>query len=575
MVSEFQFLAPAWLLLLPPVWAALWYFNRHYCQSSMWRKVCDDHLLDHMWAGKAGVHRGRWLGWILAIVLTLGIVAVAAPSWRSQAHPILESTSARVIALDLSRAMLVEDVAPNRFAQATQSVRKILSTEFNGETGLVVFAGAAFVVSPLSRDANTLLAFLEALEPETMPVDGARIDLALAAARGLLEASISGRGQILLVTAGAGNPESAAQAALTAGERGHRVSVLAVGTAEGGPLKDPSGGLLRDPQGRFVLARTHVAGLQRIAELGRGRLVEAAHSSVQTELFIADFGSGIEARHREDDDGRAAANEGYWLAWLMLPFSLLLFRRNQLWILLLFLLPIDRELQAQDWEGFWNHHEHRAYRAFRQGEFFLAEELSRDPMLRGAAVYRRQQYRQALDYFSQDGSAAGYYNRGNTLARLQRFPEAVVAYRQALELDPEMESARYNKRLIEYYLERQLEQGGEDGEGEGGEGLADVSDEGDARARRGIAGMQQVNPGDNADRGSGLGVSLDPGQIDLSEQFDGSEPQLEQFPTHEVGETAPDSELIETWIKALPQASSELYRRKFLRDYQRQTRQER
>ncbi|MBT8437215.1 MAG: VWA domain-containing protein, partial [Gammaproteobacteria bacterium] len=162
--ATFQFLNPAWLLLLPPAWWLIWIYAKHSRRQSMWSRVCDPQLLDNMIAGRRARQGTRLLVWTLGIIITLTILAAAGPSWRKQSYPILESTSARVVALDLSRSMLAEDIKPRRLAHAVAAAREIISTDYEGETGLVVFAGHAFVVSPLSKDANTLLAFVDVLD---------------------------------------------------------------------------------------------------------------------------------------------------------------------------------------------------------------------------------------------------------------------------------------------------------------------------------------------------------------------------------------------------------------------------
>ena len=123
-------------------------------------------LLHNMLVEKSGRDGKRWLIGIMIIVLTLGVLALAGPSWHQQSYPMMESISARVVALDLSRSMLVEDISPNRFTQAVAAAREIISSDFDGETGLVVFAGAAFVVSPLSRGRNYATGVSECSRPQ-------------------------------------------------------------------------------------------------------------------------------------------------------------------------------------------------------------------------------------------------------------------------------------------------------------------------------------------------------------------------------------------------------------------------
>jgi len=578
-LTNFQFLHPLWLVLLPPLWWLVWTYSRYPRRQSMWDRICDRALLDKMRTDPTGSNRNDRLAWILAIVLTLGTLSTAGPSWRKQSYPMLESTSARVLALDLSRSMLTEDVRPQRFAHAVAAAKEILAADFDGETGLVVFAGATFVVSPLSTDTATLLAFIDALDPSTMPEDGTRIDLAIRSARDLLAASVAGRGQIIIVTAGASNNDAALPAALTAANEGNRIHVLAIGTSAGGPALDAAGSLLRDTRGKVVLSKTNFALLDRVAQAGKGGLVTMTDSTGVGDLLMSRLSANqlIESDRADDSSDRAAANDGAWLVLLMLPLALLLFRRNLIWMILLgVLVPGDDKLHAQEWSLFWNHPEQLAFEAYQRGDYQTSYELSTNPLLQGSAYYKSGQYQQALEMYSKDESAQSIYNLGNALALQQQFPEAVLAYQKALKLNPQLGPARYNKRLIELYLEQQYETvNAQAGETDANETSGDAELP-DAEARIGVAGQELTNPADDQQSGPGLGASMQTGQVDPFERFDGLEQEMERFilPAQDAGQL-PDAEQIERWISALPETSTDLFRRKFLRDFKRQRRQPR
>jgi Ca-activated chloride channel family protein len=522
----------------------------------------------------------RWLAFIIAIVLTLGVLAIAGPSWRQQSHPMMESANARVVALDLSGSMLVEDLKPNRFAHAVSAAREIISADFDGETGLVVFAGAAFVVSPLSRDANTLLAFLDALDPSTMPEDGTRMDLAIGTAQDLLSASISGSGRIFVITAGDSNHQQAVQAARKAADLGHSVSILTIGTTAGGPLLNADGGLLRDPQGKLQLSRSNITLMERVAQAGKGSMLTLMESGAYADLLITRLNANqlIESNQVNDNSNRAAANGGVWIVWLMLPLALLLFRKNLFWMILVgVLIPDDGELHASELSSIWVHPERLAFEAYQQGDYQTCYQLSRNPSLQAAAYYRSGHYQQALELYAEGQSAQSAYNRGNTLAQQHRFDEAILAYQQALILNTELEPARYNKRLLELYLEQQSENdNGLTNDNTEGESADYTQDQSSVETRIGISGQLQTNPADDLQPGSGLGASTGSGQLDPFEQFDGLEQELDRFVLMDQNEDQlPRAEFIERWIKTLPETSTDLYRRKFLRDYQRQKRQSR
>jgi Ca-activated chloride channel family protein len=578
--TAFQFLYPGLLLLLPALWLLIRIYSGHSRRASMWSRICEPKLLYKMLAEKPGRASNRWLIVTMIIVLTLGVLALAGPSWRKQSYPVMESISARVVALDLSRSMLVEDISPKRFTQAVAAAREIISSDFDGDTGLVVFAGAAFVVSPLSRDEATLLAFLNALDPSTMPEDGTRIDLAIDTSADLLAASIAGNGQIFIITAGDTGGQQAVQAAINAANQGHSVSVLAIGTAAGGPLLNKEGGLTRGPEEKVLLSKSNFALLERVSQAGRGSMVSLTGSSAYADLLLARLGANqlIESELATDRSNRAAANDGVWIVWLMLPFALLLFRKNLVWMILLsVLLPVDSDLYAQEWDSFWTHPEWLAFKAYRQGDYQSSYELSSNPALQAAAYYRAGEYQRALELYAEDESAEAIYNRGNTLAQQQLFAEALLAYQQALLQNPELDPARYNKRLLELYLEQQAEiDNGLVTDSSNNESAEDSLDQPGDEMRIGINQQYQTNPAEDLQPGSGFGASMQSTQADPFENFDGLEQQLERFDLlAQRKDQLPDREFIERWIKTLPETSTELYRRKFLRDYQRQKRQSR
>ncbi len=577
--AGFVLLYPAALLLLPPAWALAWLIARRLHARSAWLRVCDAPLYAHLSAGSGTGGGQRRAFWLLAAVLTLGVVAAAGPSWRLQSHPLLTSFAARVIVLDLSQSMWVEDVEPNRHAQALAAARDILATEFDGETGLVVFAGAAFVVSPLTADAVTLDAFLDALSPDTMPVDGSRADLGIEAAAGLLRVSVSGRGQILLLTDGVDEAELAVRAALAASDQGNRLSVLAIGTAEGGPMRDRAGGLVRDARGGYRLSRPDFESLERIARLGGGayRLLRDGAEIFGRAVSAFDSAELVETDDDPDASWRPRANDGFGLVWLALPLALLLFRRNLLWLLLLAVVtPYDQAAHAADDGWLWQHSEQRAYAAYLQGDLTRALGLSSAPMLRGAIHYREQRYALALEEFSRATGADAWYNRGNAEARLRRFPEAVRAYSRALEIEPQHAAARYNRRLLQVFLDRQAAEAGGGADGDDTETATETGELGSAQPRIGIAGQSPQNPGDEDQSGAGFGASPGSAPLDFAETYDGSDPTLEQFILQaDESLDARGAEALERWLEALPESSNDLFRRKFLRDYQRQIRQER
>ena len=590
-LASFQFLQPLWLLLLPVLWIVIWIHLRQARRASIWTRLCDAHLLQHMMSTQGSNSSHAVPALILGSLLSIGVTAVAAPSWSSLAQPVMESPQARVIVLDLSRSMLVQDVRPSRFQHALAAANEVIGNGYQGETGLVVFAGSAFVLSPLSRDAATLLAFIEAMHPDAMPEDGSDLELAINKARDLLQASPDDQGQILLISSGdsdntSESGERAVQAAFDAAAQDLRVSVLAIGTVAGGPLLDQKGGLVRNSDGQVRISKTDFELLNRIAEAGEGALRVVNGNGISGDLLSSrlDASALVESsRQRRDRSAGDAADDGVWVVWLMLPLLLILFRRNMFFVLFVaVLMQSGQESFAADETStetsrFWSHRETVAFNAYQQGNYNLAGNVSNRPMLRGASFYRSGQFQQALEQFNEDDSAASLYNLANTLVQLERYPEALARYQQVLDLDPGFESARYNKRLLELFIVQQAEAdspGQEITSEKGADG--EIPTEDALEMLIGIATELQPNPADEQQPGPGSGASHEGGQVDPLERFDGREVAPERFVLRaQSPDQTPDSTFIERWISSLPETSSEMYRRKFLRDLRRQQRQPR
>ena len=130
---------------------------------------------------------------LILIAWLLAIMALAGPVWRETPQPVHEREDALVIIFDLSRSMLATDVKPDRLVRAKRKLIDLLELRDEGVTALIVFAGDAHTVSPLTDDTNTITAMIPALSPDIVPAPGSRLTSALKRAIELFEqASVAG-----------------------------------------------------------------------------------------------------------------------------------------------------------------------------------------------------------------------------------------------------------------------------------------------------------------------------------------------------------------------------------------------
>ncbi len=146
-------------------------------------------------------------------------------------------------------------------------------------------------------------------------------------------------------------------------------------------------------------------------------------------------------------------DQGYWLLLLVLPIAAVAFRRGWLGLLPIALLVMPpAPAQALSWQDLWLRPEQQAFRALQRDPvpqaIPQAGERFADPRWRAAAFYQAGQYQQALDALAGQTDAESHYNRGNTLARLKRYDDAVAEYDAALLIDNEHADARHNRDLL-------------------------------------------------------------------------------------------------------------------------------
>ena len=590
----FHFLRPLWLLALIPLFALVALLARRYGGGSDWRRVVAAELLPHVLQSGAAGRRALPLG-LLALAGVLSIVALAGPTWERVPQPVFRETAALVIALDLSRSMDAEDIKPSRLQRAKFKVTDILRVRSHveagaaggGHTALVVYAADAFTVSPLTDDAETIIAQLPALDTALMPVQGSRVDRALALGTQLLRQAGQAQGHILLITDGAPagvGTDSAGQVATA----GYQLSILGLGTADGAPIP-AAGGILKDRAGNIVITALDEPALRQIAAAGGGRY--AAATVDDSDIAALALHATAAQTQDEADDDRVAdiwKETGPWLLLPVLPIAALAFRRGLLALAMCALVPAllswppAAAAQGQWWRDLWHTPNEQAQQLFDADKPEQAAKRYTDPAWRATAHYRAGDYEQALAGFRALSGAGARYNEGNALAKLGRLRQALEAYSQTLAAAPDHADAAYNKKLIEEAL-RQAEQQQQSADGEQGE-QGEPSDaanqsggQGDAESSGGDGEQSQDQSGEPQDQ-TGADEQSDTTTDDPTPQ-DGEAEAATESQANPTTPTPTEQDLTEEqamarhqWLMRIPDDPGGLLKRKFQHQYRQRAR---
>ncbi|MBF0213648.1 MAG: VWA domain-containing protein [Magnetococcales bacterium] len=599
MIESFHWLRPGWLLALPllvPLW---WWLRRSRPGTGDWHRVCDPHLLSRLLRPVEPTPMRQHAPWTITMTAALTLLALAGPAWRQLPQPVYQKQTALVLLLDLSLSMDATDLKPSRLERARLKIADLLKRRREGTTGLIVFAGEAFTVTPLTSDTETIQAQLQALTTEIMPAPGSRADLGLESARRMFTQAGVSHGQILLITDG--EPSAATlDKSRELRQSGYPVSVLAVGTPEGAPIPIRQGGFLQDAQGGIVIPRLDEAPLRALATEGEGRFARLMADDTDLNHLLAGEGSGgLDTTRPSTRTADLWQEEGPWLLLLVIPLAALGFRRGVLSVVLM--LTLTQSALAVEWDSPWQRPDQRAHEKLNARDPLAAAELFTDPAWKGAALYRAGRFEEALHALEPLESADDWYNKGNALAQLDRLEESLRAYDEALKRNPQHADASHNREVVQKALKHSPPQPPKNSDpAEQSTPAEKKSDDASSPAPDRDKGEPKES-GNPKDSSSGQDSEASPpsqdaiNQLSKSEESEptqpegndpskraetpsrsdpnsGESPEEKQAASEAEQRQSPESEARqadEQWLRRIPDDPGGLLRRKFLYQYQR------
>lgn len=611
-LAQFHFLRPWWLLALIP---ALIFFSRLWrldAQGSAWHKVIDQSLLPYLLS--ANKSTSQRLPLILLIAAwVLSVIALAGPTWSKQTQPVQERQEALVIVLDLSLGMFANDQDPNRITVARRKIMDILDSRREGQTGLVVYAGEAHLVTPLTDDSITIRAMVPALSPNIMPVVGNNPAEAIAMANSLMDDASAVNGRILLVTSNVPRDHNA-DIQNTLSHNRYPLHIIGVGTTRGASIPVSNGEVLRDNNGQVVVSAMDRDNLQALSGSLNGRYSDISIDASDIEHVLADsLLRGDDASYLEsEEEVELWQDAGPWLLILLLPLCALCFRRG--WVLqltltagvvMMVLPPAPSLAQTQEQEqeqeqgqdpletqpnaptfineddlqemaigqgqtapppeprqGFdirslWLNRDQRGVRALEEGDPYTATSLFEIPEWRGSAAYRAGDYQAAINEFSQGDDIESIYNLGNALAFAERLEEAIAAYERVLAQEPDHADALHNKTIVEDLLEEQQQQEQEQQEQE-----QEEQEQQDSQSESDSDDSEQDEQQEQEEQEQQEQAEDQPQDEDQQESESDNSDQGQQRSNAEV-ELEEDQESLEQFLRRIEDDPGELLQRKF------------
>lgn len=469
----------------------------------------------------------RWAKAVLIITgVALAVVALAGPRAGFRWEKTTQKGVDIMIALDCSRSMLAGDVSPTRLERAKREIIDLTRLLHSDRAGLVAFAGRAVLQCPLTLDYQAFGIFLDALNPDYLPVGGTNLAAAIQACVNGFDPASDTEKAIIVITDGedtAGNdPEVLTELVQQLAEEKIRLFTIGVGDPAGAPVPDPEGGFKKDNSGNIILSRVDEAALKKISGMANGRYVRSVAGDMDLEQIYTNDILGTMAR-KHLTQGRKKVWE-HRFQWVLFPALILLLLELVLpaharkriknrpargdgkhghgkdsgtlaGALVLCCLAGTLAAPGQARAGIFSSPVKQGIAAYAEKDFRTAKKLFIDAQLDapddlrhyyniGTAAYAAGEFDLAEDNFAQAARSEdkalrhnALFNLANTRYRQGRLDQAVEDYEALVKAFPEDAEAREN---LEYLKQKQQEAQKQNQEQEQGQNKDSGSDDGQA-----------------------------------------------------------------------------------------------
>ena len=206
------------------------------------------------------------------------ILALVNPKMGTQLKTVKREGVDVVFALDVSKSMLAEDIAPNRLEKSKQIISKIIDNLGSDRVGIIIYAGNAYPLLPITTDHAAAKMFLQNASPDLVSSQGTAINEALELAKSYYDNDEQTNRFLIMISDGEDHQEETSQVAQNLTNEGVKVYTIGVGTEKGAPIPLKINGSLigykKDRQGETVITQRKSDILQGIADAANGNYID-------------------------------------------------------------------------------------------------------------------------------------------------------------------------------------------------------------------------------------------------------------------------------------------------------------
>ncbi len=463
-----------WLLWLLPVctFFFVWAFKR---KQKLILKFVSKELRDRLLEG-VSFKKQHFKAFVLLLTIFFIIVALIRPKWGFHWQEVKRKGVDIIVALDVSKSMLAEDVSPNRLQRAKREIVDLLELIQGDRVGLIAFAGTSFLQSPLTLDYGAVQIFLDDLSSDLIPIPGTAIGQAIETAIKSFDQKDKKSRVLILITDGEDHQGKPVEVAKKAEEQKITIYTIGIGKKDGAPIPDSRGGFKKDKNGELILTHLDEGTLQKIALNTGGSYVRSVTGDLDLEKIYEDIRKSVEQKDLKSGRRKRYEERYQWplfIAIVLLVFEIFYSERRgrrkkkiksvNFTFILLFL--ISANILAADIEFLYNDGSYdEALKELIDKQIVDPENLDIKYNL-GNSYYKMKQYEKAQKLFMSTAingenelSQKSYYNLGNVAYKTGKLQEAITFYQKAIDLKLDDEDAKYNLEFVRKEIKRRLEE---------------------------------------------------------------------------------------------------------------------
>jgi len=308
----------------------------------LWKKKKQKEFADLELLDKLSPEKSNFKPWLKIIMVALSlsflIIALVNPKMGTKLETVKSEGVDVVFAIDVSKSMLAEDIAPNRLEKAKQIVTKIINNLGSDRVGIIIYAGSAYPLLPITTDQAAAKMFLQNASPDMVSSQGTAINQALELAATYFDDEEQTNKYLILISDGEDHNNTDASIAKEIADQGIKLFTVGIGTKKGAPIpikiRGQIAGYKKDRKGEMVITKLNDAILKQIAEKGNGKYLQGNNTQKVVD-YITEILKNADKKEFETKSFSDFKSQFQWFIGfgiLFLLFDTLMFNRKTKWI---------------------------------------------------------------------------------------------------------------------------------------------------------------------------------------------------------------------------------------------------